>query len=63
MRPWDESYWDCPLCQAPQLLEIPDCDDTTDRACPDRACAGCGLALFVDPPLRHVWSVAVPDAA
>jgi hypothetical protein len=63
MRPRDESYWDCPVCHARRLLEIPGCADCNDMLSADRACAGCGLALWVDPSLHTVRSSAVPYAA
>lgn len=36
--------FDCPVCQEPTDLVVPDCGDGHGD-CPDRACARCGFAL------------------
>lgn len=63
MRALDESYGDCPMCGGPQLLEVPDCPDGHGAQCPDRVCAGCGSALFLDPPMISTRRPGVPHAA
>lgn len=46
----DELVLECWFCAGPQPIEVPSCADGHDD-CPDRACAGCGAALFLDPIL------------
>ena len=43
----------CPVCGGEAVLVTPDCADGHGAECPDRLCVACGLALFVDPPMRH----------
>lgn len=47
-----EDYLYCPECADVRAAEIPDCPDGHGRDCPERACATCGAALWVDPPAR-----------
>jgi hypothetical protein len=44
-----ELFMHCPVCAKVSLVETPPCADGHGEECPDRACATCGTALFVDP--------------
>jgi hypothetical protein len=44
-----ELFMHCPVCAKVCLVETPPCGDGHGDECPDRACATCGTALFVDP--------------
>ena len=39
----------CPKCARARAVETPPCRDGHGSDCPDRACAICGTALFMDP--------------
>lgn len=50
---------DCPVCGDMQLIETPPCADGHGEQCPDRACVGCGSAVFVNPSLiDNRWAAA-----
>ena len=46
---YTELFLHCPVCARVCLAETPPCPDGHGELCPDRACAECGTALFVDP--------------
>jgi hypothetical protein len=56
-------YHDCPICGIEALIEAPANEfgadgyggGVDDERGPDRACVGCGTAVFIDP--RLIWPV------
>lgn len=60
----DVDHLYCPECADVRAVEIPDCADGHGRDCPERACASCGAALWLDPPVqRHRVSTRATRAA
>ncbi len=57
-----ELYLDCPVCGRPGPAETPPCVDGHGEECPDRICARCGTALFVDPYITINGCLADFDA-
>jgi DNA polymerase III alpha subunit (gram-positive type) len=49
-----DDYLYCPECADFRAVDIPDCPDGHGRDCPERACATCGAALWVDPPATPI---------
>ncbi|PZS20261.1 MAG: hypothetical protein DLM57_02030 [Pseudonocardiales bacterium] len=48
-----DQYLHCSNCADIRLSEAPPCTDGHGGDCPDRACADCGTALFLDPFVTH----------
>jgi hypothetical protein len=47
--PVDAFLADCAVCGRRRLLVAPPCAEGHGADCPDRICAECGTAVFLDP--------------
>jgi hypothetical protein len=59
-------YLYCAVCDGKRLFETPQCPDGHGADCPDRACAECGAALYLDVVVvgsRRAESATRPDSA
>ncbi len=56
------NWHDCTVCGTTQLIDAPPCADGHGDQCPERACAGCGAAVFIDPELSSVVLVGAHAA-